>query len=392
MIFELKLALKYFRAKRKSLARFTSIVAVIGIAAGVAALIIAQALSNGFSAEMRDKILANTAHVSIFSVDGSEISDWSAIKENLQKDENIVAVTPTAYESAVLVSANATDYVILRTENRDLKIENQTGEIWNYDLKTISIGAELAKKSGLKSGDEAEIVTLENGDNPKRTRFRIKDIFQTGLYEYDSTWVYIAPENYARLNGKRNFTPTVLNVSVADIYKSDETARKIRESLEGNYRVIDWQEANRPLFAALSLERKVALAIISLIIFIAALNITTTLALLVNERRFDIAILRTCGAKTRSLMTIFLIEGLLLAFSGIFTGVVFGLLGCLLGNYFRLVNISAEVYSLSYIPLRPDLTSILLIALTAFILCLLAILYPAFRASRIKPLENLRNQ
>ncbi|MDQ3133016.1 MAG: ABC transporter permease [Acidobacteriota bacterium] len=392
MSFELKLALKYFRAKRKSLARFTSIVAVVGIAAGVAALIIAQALSNGFSREMRDKILANTAHVSIFSVDGSEISDWSAIKKNLQKDENIVAVTPTAYESAVLLSANATDYVILRTEDRAAKVENQTGEIWNYELKTISIGAELAKKSGLKSGDEAEIVTLEKDDEPKRTRVRVKDVFQTGLYEYDSTWVYIAPEDFARLRGKRNFTPTVLNVSVADIYKSDETARKIRESLSENFRVIDWQEANRPLFAALSLERKVALAIISLIIFIAALNITTTLALLVNERRLDIAILRTCGAKTRNLMKIFLLEGLLLAFSGIFTGVIFGLLSCFIGNYFRLVNISAEVYSLAYIPLRPDLTSVLLIVLITFILCLLAVLYPAFRASRIKPLENLRNQ
>jgi len=392
MSFELKLAFKYFCAKRKSLARFTSIIAVVGIAAGVAALTIAQALSNGFSAEMRDKILANTAHVSIFSADGSEINDWLEIKESLRKNENIIAVTPTAYESAVLVSANATDYVILRTENRDLKIENQTGEIWNYELKTISIGAELAKKSGLKSGDEAEIITLEKDDTTKRTRVRIKDIFQTGLYEYDSTWVYIAPENYARLRGKRNFTPTVLNVSVADIYKSDRTARKIRELLGENYRVIDWQEANRPLFTALSLERKVALAIISLIIFIAALNITTTLALLVNERRLDIAILRTCGAKTRSLMTIFLLEGLFLAFSGIFTGVIFGLFGCFIGNYFRLVNISAEVYSLSYIPLRPDSASVSLIALTAFVLCLLAILYPAFRASRIKPLENLRNQ
>jgi len=390
--FEFKLAFKYFRAKRKSLERFTSIVAVVGIAAGVAALIIAQALSNGFSAEMRDKILANTAHISIFIADGSEIYNWSDIKERLQKTENIIAVIPTAYESAVLVSANTTDYVILRTENRDSKVEAQSGEIWNYELKTISIGAELAKKSGLKSGGEAEIITLENDGAPKRTRVRIRDVFQTGFYEYDSTWVYIAPENYARLRGKRNFTPTVLNVSVGDIYKSDAAARKIRELLGENFRVVDWQEANRPLFAALSLERKVALAIISLIIFIAALNITTTLALLVGERRLDIAILRTCGAKTRSLITIFLLEGLFTAFAGIFSGVIFGLLGCFLGNYFRLVNISAEVYSLSYIPLRPDWANILLIIFITFILCLLAIAYPAFRASRIKPLENLRNQ
>jgi len=142
----------------------------------------------------------------------------------------------------------------------------------------------------------------------------------------------------------------------------------------------------------LSLERRVALAIISLIIFIAALNITTTLALLVNERRLDIAVLRTCGARARQLIFIFLIEGLLLGFVGIFGGAVLGLLGCVLGNHFRVVSISKEVYSLSYIPFRSDLETIALIIFVAFLLCLTATAYPAFKASRMKPLENLRQQ
>lgn len=393
MPFELKLAYKYFRARRKSLARFTAFVAVIGIASGVASLIIAQALANGFSDEMRDKILANTAHISISSIDGTEIHNWLEIKTTLLENRNITKVIPTAYESAILVSTNGTDYAILRTENQEYEKENQNrGEIWNYELKTISIGAELAAKTNLKPGDEAEIITIENDDTTKTTPVRVKDIFRTGLYEYDSTWIYIAPENYARLHGQKNFTPTILNVSVADIYKSDAEAEIIREILGENYRVIDWQEANRPLFAALSLERKVALAIIALIIFIAALNITTTLALLVNERRLDIAVLRTCGAKMRSLMAIFLYEGLYIAFSGIFLGVCSGLLGCFAGNYFRVVSIPAQVYSLNYIPLRPTAANVMLIVFIAFITCLLATIYPAFRASKIKPSENLRNQ
>lgn len=394
MSFELKLALKYFRARRKSLARFTSAVAVVGIAVGVASLIIAQALARGFQDEMRDKILANTAHISIFLKDSAEIADWPEIKANLQGIENVREVAPTAFENALLIGASETSYAILKVQSSgedgnprvSKGTENSTLILQGAN---VAIGARLAEKLNLKPGDAAEIVTLA-GQTP--TRVRVAETFATGLYEYDSTWIYVAPENYARLNGRAVFTPTVLSVSVTDIYKADETAHSVQEKLGETFRVVSWQEANRPLFAALSLERKVSLAIISLIIFIAALNITTTLALLVNERKLDIAILRTCGARTRSLILIFLLEGVLTGVSGIFFGVILGLLACLAGNYFKIVSLSAEVYSLIYIPLRPTAPNILLIILIAFVLCSVAAAYPAWRASRVKPLENLRNQ
>ncbi|MDQ3373630.1 MAG: FtsX-like permease family protein, partial [Acidobacteriota bacterium] len=188
------------------------------------------------------------------------------------------------------------------------------------------------------------------------------------------------------------FSPAILSVSVKNIFKADKIADRIRAKLGENFKVIDWQEANQPLFAALSLEKRVGLAIFALIIFIAALNITTTLALLVNERKFDIAILRTCGVKTRSLILIFLLEGLFLGFSGTFFGVILGLLGCFLGNYFKIISLSAEVYSLNYIPFHPDTTNVLLIISITYVLCLAAAAYPALRASRVKPLENLRRQ
>ena len=378
MSFELRLAYKYFRARRKSLARFTSVVAIVGIAAGVASLIIAQSLARGFSDEMRDKILANTAHVSVLMSDGTEIINFREIAENLKTIENVSAVSPTAYENALLIGANETSYAIL-------KVRNQT----NLKGSQIAVGARLAEKLNLKPGDEAEIATLEN-QTPSRVR--VAETFETGLHDYDSTWIYVTPEKFAQMHGRAEFAPSMLNVSVKNIYASDETARAIRALTGENFRVVDWQEANRPLFAALSLERKVALAVIGLIIFIAALNITTTLALLVNERRLDIAILRTCGARTRSLIVIFLLEGLFLGFVGICAGVLLGLAGCVVGNYFKLVSIPAEVYALSYIPLRPEISNILLIVLIAFVLCLAATVYPAFRASRIKPLENLRTQ
>lgn len=398
MSFELKLAWKYFRARRKSLARFTTIVAVASIASGVAALIVAQALTRGFADEMRDKILANTAHVTVFRKDGAEIFDWESLKANLQKIENVTVVEATTYESALIVGEKSTAYCVLRAvESRESRAGHRSSQTLDSRLSTlgsikISIGAELAEKTGLAIGDEAEIIFPNSDFAPQSSRVSIKEIFRTGLYDYDSTWIYVAFEDFPKLSGKSNFAPTVLSVSVKNIYAADKTAGEIRRSLDDEYKIVDWQEANRPLFAALSLERKVSLAIISLIIFIAVLNITTTLALLVNERRLDIAVLRTCGSQTRSLMTIFLLEGLFLGIAGIVCGASLGLLLCFAGNRFKIINLPPDVYALSYIPLRPLAFDVLLIAAIAFALSLMATVYPAFRAARIKPLENLRNQ
>ena len=398
MSFELKLAWRYFRARRKSLARFTSLVAIVGIAAGVASLIIAQSLARGFSDEMQDKILANTAHISVFPKDETEITDWQKIKAELEKTENVQSVSATTYENAIIAGTQATTYAVLRVvqnpqstvqTQKELELSSEQGTA-NKKQIFISVGAALAEKIGLKSGGEARIVTFANENSTQAIDVQVLEIFQTGLYEYDATWIRISPGDFAKLHQTSDFTPTILSVSVRDIYKASETAREIRQILGENFRVLDWQQANQPLFAALGLERKVVLATISLIIFVAALNITTTLALLVSERRLDIAVLRTCGARTASLIFIFLFEGLFLGFLGIFAGVVAGLFACFLGNYFKVINISAEVYLLSSVPFHPQTASVLLIIFTAFLLCLAATVYPAVKASKIKPLENLR--
>lgn len=376
-----KLAFRYFRTRRRSLARFTTLAAIAGIAAGVASLIIANALAKGFADEMQNKILSNTAHIAVSLKDGGEIFNWIEISENLKQIGNVESVSPTTYANSIVIGNDAVSYSILIAKNQKPKIKDQI---------SISVGEKLAEKIGVKSGNEIELVTLKNQTEPKRSEAVVSEIFKTGIFDYDSSWIYISPEDFADLNEQKNFTPTILSVSVKDIYKTKETAEKINSVLDDNFQIIDWQEANQPLFAALSLERKVSLAIISLIIFIAALNITTTLSLLVNERRFDIAVLRTCGAKAKTLIAVFLLEGLLIGIIGIFFGVIFGLAGCLLGNYFRLVSLAEEVYSLSYIPFHVEFLNVLLIVLTALLICLLATVYPAYRASRIKPLENLR--
>ena len=385
MRFELKLAWKYFRARRKSLARFTAMIAMVGITAGVASLIVAQSLARGFQSEMQDKILSNTPHITIFQVNGDEINDWQMIKSNLEKLENVREISPTSYESALIISQNITSYCVLRIQNKS-QIPNPQPQ--------IQLGAELADKMNLKIGDETEIIlpTSNSDFAPKTAKVIVKNIFRTGLYDYDSTWIYISLEDLAKISQRSDLAPTVLSVAVKDIYSANQTAEKLRASLPKDFKVLDWQETNRPLFAALSLEKKVALAIISLIIFIAALNITTTLALLVNERRLDVAILRTCGAQTRNILTIFLLEGLFLGVIGIMFGVILGLMACVVGNYFKIISLPIEVYSLNYVPLTPSLSDVLLIMAMAFLLSLLATIYPVWKAAKIKPLENLRNQ
>lgn len=392
--FELKLAWTYFRARRKSTARFTAIVAVIGIACGVASLIVVQALTRGFTTEIQNRILSNTAHITIFQTNSREIQNWQIIKREIEKIENVREVSPTTYENVLLVSEKATTYAVLRVWSLESAVASQNTKTLDSGLQTpdsVVLGVELAEKTGLKAGDQAEMVLPSNDYLPKTKTIRIADVFRTGIYDYDATWIYISPEDFASVFEQRAFAPTVFSVAVKDVYLADETAQKMRAVLPPDFKVIAWQEANQPLFAALSMEKKVTLAVISLIIFIAALNIATTLALLVNERKLDIAVLRTCGARAQSLVAVFLLEGLFLGLIGIFLGVILGLLLCLAGNYFKVINLPAEVYSLSYVPLILNLSDISSIIFIAFLLCLTTTIYPAWRASRIKPLENLRN-
>jgi lipoprotein-releasing system permease protein len=397
--FELKIAARYARARRKSLARFTSAVAVAGIAAGVASLITAQALARGFADQMRDKILANTPHISVYArQEGAAIENWRAAKAEIEKTENARTVEPTAFANALVVGKDATSYATLKVQspastakefNSDI---SKSAAVSTADFPPLRIGARLAEKLNLEIGDRLEIVTLDDAGAPRRNLFTVAGVFRTGFYDYDAAWISVSPEDFARVQGEAEFAPQILSVSVADVYDAGETAREIRALLGDDFKTIDWQEANEPLFAALSLERRFALAVISLIIFIAALNITATLALLVNERRFDIAILRTCGARARSLVLIFLFEGLFLGFAGIFAGVIMGLLACFLGNAFKIVRLSAEVYALDSVPFHADFTNVALIVFTSLALCLIATVFPALKASRTRPLELLRAQ
>ncbi len=350
----------------------------------------AQALSKGFADEMRDKVLRNTAHISVSEKGDTRISNWEIIKRKLERIEEIKKIEATAYESAVISSGEISTYAVLRV--KDLKNQDQNGAkpTTPSGSTSVLIGKELAEKLNLNLQGEAKILIAGEDEMPSSQNVEIAGIFETGLYEYDSTWVYISSFDYKALKNQDSFSPSAFTIYLNDIFQSRQVADQIRKILGSGFKVIDWQEANKPLFAALSLERKVSFAIIFLIIFISALNITTTLALLVNERKIDIAILKTCGARTKSLVAVFLFEGLILSLIGIIAGTILGFLACYIGNRFRVVSLSKQVYSLNYVPFHPEFLSVAIILSLTLLLCIMAMIYPLVKVSKMKPLEIIR--
>ncbi|HEV7858296.1 MAG TPA: FtsX-like permease family protein [Pyrinomonadaceae bacterium] len=263
-------------------------------------------------------------------------------------------------------------------------------------LTSVIIGEELGARTGLNVGDVGQLVSGEGtltplGLVPRYRRVRVAGIFRSGLYEYDATWVYLSLANAASFAGQDRAAATAISIEVRDIYDVARVAAEVHLALGPTYTTLDWQEANKPLFAALALERRMGLFIIALIILVAALNITTTLVLVVVERRADIAILSAMGARALSIMSVFMIEGACVGIIGALGGVLLGLFACLLGNRYRLVSLPADVYSISNVPFHAHARDVALAALVAFILSLLATLYPARAAARVRPAEALRD-
>jgi lipoprotein-releasing system permease protein len=221
-------------------------------------------------------------------------------------------------------------------------------------------------------------------------KVRVAGIFRSGLFEYDSTWIYLDFATAAKVAGMQHMA-SVISVQVNDVDNVKQIAARVLGVLGDGYTTIDWQQANQPLFAALALERRMGLFVIGLIIAIAALNITTMLILVVIERRRDIAILSTLGATRTGVMLVFIIEGAVVGAVGAMAGVLLGLLACFIGNYYKLVSLPADVYSISNVPLNANFRETLLAALIAFGLSVLATIYPARNAARMRPVEVLRD-
>jgi lipoprotein-releasing system permease protein len=391
------------------MARVTALLAIIGIAFGVASLVVALALANGFRDEMRDKILRGTAHLTVMRADGQPMADYHEVIERIRKIPEVTAASPTTYDGAVVSGPNASAYAVLRgidggstTASRELQrtliagslaslFEPSVTENNEPRVPNVILGAELAKRTGLNVDDVAEIIPASASlarKAPIYRHVRVAGIFRSGLFEYDSTWIYLSFERAAVFAGPDR-PASLVSVEVQNVDDIKQVAAKVRAALGNGYTTIDWQEANRQLFTALALERRVGMIVIALIILIAALNITTSLVLVVVERRSDIAILRTMAATTKSIMAVFMIEGAVIGGIGAIIGVALGQAACFVGNHYRLVRLPADVYSITSVPFNSQLRDVLLAAAVAFVLSLLATIYPAQAAARVRPAEML---
>ena len=407
MPYELFLALRYLRSRRKrKLARVTTVIAVLGIAVGVGALIAALALANGFRDEMRDKILRGTAHVNVMRTDGQPMTDYPELSNRIKRIPGITSAVGTSYDGAVLIGRRASAYAVLRGVDRESDQESfdpnwitagSTASLSEDDTKTeqtspVVLGLELANRTGLQVGDTAEIISASASLpslSPVKRLVRVEGIFRAGLFEYDSTWIFLSLDSVAKLSNTGR-AASVISVQLSDIYAAKQGAGNIRTALGSAYTTIDWEEANRPLFNALALERRMGAVVIALIILIASLNITATLILVVVDRRRDIGILRALGATSRSIMIIFMIEGAIIGVVGATGGVILGILACLAGTRYQLVSLPADVYSITNVPFHAQTRDVLIAALIAFLLSLAATIYPARAAARVRPAEMFR--
>ncbi|HLE64125.1 MAG TPA: FtsX-like permease family protein, partial [Pyrinomonadaceae bacterium] len=314
----------------------------------------------------------------------------------------------TTYDGAVANGPKGSAYAVLRGVDSE---PSQSGaEIRNWIARgsleplfnvadekgqssqlNVILGAELATRIGVHMGDIVELFpTSASLSNPSKHLGRVVGIFRSGLFEYDTAWVFLSLDAAAAIAGSAH-AASLISVQVSDIDQVKSIANDLKTALGGSYTIVDWQAANQPLFNALALERRMGLFIVGLIIVIAMLNITTTLILVVVERRRDIAILNAMGAAKGSITALFMIEGAIIGALGASSGLILGLLACYVGNRYKLVSLPAEVYSISNVPFRTDLNEMALALVIAFILSVVATIYPARAAARMLPAETLRD-
>jgi lipoprotein-releasing system permease protein len=420
MAYELLIGLRYLRAKRKS--TFISIITFIstsGVALGVMALIVVLAVMTGFEEDLTNKILGTNAHVVVMKTSG-EISDYAAVMDKLKRVPGVVAATPFIYSQVMLSTGQNVSGVVLRgiEPNTDAQVTNLSKSIVEgklSDLEAASsaktesppmpgivIGKELAKNLNVFVGDTVNVVSpLGNitpfGMVPKMKRFRVAGLFNTGMFEYDTTLAYIGlhqAQDFMSL-GK---SVTGIQLKVDDVYHADKIANTITKSFGYEYYARDWMRMNKNILFALKTEKMVMFIILTLIVLVAAFGIASTLFMVVMEKTKDIAILKSMGATGASIMKIFVLEGLIIGIAGTVIGVLSGLL--IAHNLEFIVDLikrvtgfelfSRDIYYLDRFPSQVVPSDVLLISLTAILISFVATLYPAWQGSRLPPAEALR--
>ncbi|MDQ3797688.1 MAG: lipoprotein-releasing ABC transporter permease subunit [Pseudomonadota bacterium] len=408
---ELYIGLRYTRAKRRNhFISFISLVSTLGVALGIIVMITVLSVMNGFQTEVRDRILGMASHATITGLSG-KLFDWRALARRIASQPDLVGSAPFIEGQAMLVNGQQVSGALLHgvLPAREPQVSD-VGEHMKYgrlsDLIAgeykIILGSELAAALDVLPGDKIMVVTPEAtvtpaGILPRLRRFIVGGIFEVGMQEYDRTAAFIHIKDAARLFELPNGAISGLRLRLKDMFSAPAISRELMQQLGGRYWVTDWTQGHANFFRAVKMEKTIMFIIMLLIIAVAAFNIVSTLIMLVTDKQADIAILRTLGLTPRQVMSIFIIQGTIIGLAGVLLGVLGGTslalnleslvawLEHLLGTHF----LSPDVYYISELPSDVQLGDVLRISIAAFLLSVVATLYPAWRAARTQPAAAL---
>ena len=403
MKFELLVAIRYLRAKRKqAVISLITLISVIGVGAGVAALIIALAINAGFREDLQKKLLGAQAHVSLMPRDRvGGIADYMRITQEVEQVPGVVFAAPAVYQTVLISSQAQAKGVILKgiipeMESRLSSLSDNMveGSLKDFHDNSVIIGKELSKTLGTFKGDHLQVISVETrltplGAVPRSRILEVAGLFSSGLYDYDSSWVYVPLSTAQRLFGLGDVVQTI-EVNVNDIYQARTIGRKIIDRVGGNLEFTDWMTMNQSILQALGLERLVMFITIGLIVLVAALNIVATLIMMVLEKTRDIAILMSMGATNDNIRGIFILQGVIIGVIGTVFGVIIGQITCHLADKYHLISLAPDVYTIAYVPFKAAPLDSVIVAAAAIIISFLATLYPSAAASKLQPVEALR--
>lgn len=402
MKFEWFIAIRYLTKGRKnSFISIISMVSILGIAIGVAALIIALALINGFQNDIRNRILSSSAHIMITDRLGDGIGNFQSLAAKVEREFPAVkTVMPVVY-GTVLIKGNLRE--VAGAVFRGMDLAQKKKEKWLKKLefgalpsgeRELLVGREMALKMNLFVGDSCLVISPQAalsplGMIPRFKKFKISGIFKSGLFEFDSGTVIAnlsAGQQLFSLKNKISY----LQINLEDIFSSETIAARMRELLPAQYAVITWQELNQSLYSALKLEKTVLFFTLTLIIVVASLNIVAGLILLVMQKIRDIGILLSYGTTAGQIKKIFFIQGAIIGLLGTALGVVLGLGFCYLANRYELIKVPAEIYQVSYVPFRLGAFDLLAVILVSLLISFSATLIPARKAAQVSVVDAVK--
>jgi lipoprotein-releasing system permease protein len=406
MRFEAFLAIRYLKAKRKqAFISVITVISVVGVMMGVMALIVVLSVMNGFREDLMGKILGVNSPLVVLSYEGA-FPNYDRVARETSSVEGVVATTPFIYSQVMVSGQGSVSGAVLRgidtsTAGQVIAIDRmiKRGSLQSLDtlhdgLPAIIMGKELAKMLAVQPGDTVTVLSPMGqltpvGRVPQSRRFKVTAIFDSGMYEYDATMVYISLKEAQDFIGLDN-RATGVEAKVANIYKADQVSAAVTKKLGYPYWAKDWKQMNRSLVSALKLEKIAMFVILIMIVLVGALNIISTLVMVVMEKNKDVAILRAMGATQKSVMTVFMVQGLLVGVVGTLVGLASGLGLCQLLAKYKFIELPSDVYYISTLPVRVEMWDVALVIVAAMVISFLATLYPSWHASRLNPVESLR--